>query len=90
LILIIKVMAQVIEFLSSPSSGIILKVAVVILMAVVILLLRLILNRIRLLEYKHVAVSYALAKSFGNGFSRYYYCKLNELKADYKFRMKGE
>ncbi len=47
-------------------------------------------NRIKLAEYKHVATMYALEKQFQNGFMEYYTEKLDQLKADNKFKLKGE
>ena len=51
---------------------------------------RRIFNSVKLLEYKQTATKQALGESLGSGFLDSYSKKLQELKSDYKFKMKGE
>jgi hypothetical protein len=51
---------------------------------------RRIIHTVKLLEFKQIATRHALAETMGNGFTKYYEDKLDELKADNKFKIKGE
>jgi hypothetical protein len=48
---------------------------------------RIILRRIKLSEFKHVATIHALSKSLGNGFIEYYKDKLESLIEEYNFKI---
>jgi hypothetical protein len=45
---------------------------------------------VKLLQYKQIATKHALGESLGNGFLDSYNKKLEELKSDNKFIVKGE
>jgi len=51
---------------------------------------RSIFHSVKLLEYKQTATKQALGESLGNGFLNSYNKKLEELKSDNKFIIKGE
>lgn len=51
---------------------------------------RRIFNSVKLLEFKQIATKHALGESLGNGFLKSYEQKLQELKNDNKFKIKGE
>jgi hypothetical protein len=51
---------------------------------------RRIIHSVKLLEYKQTATKHALGESLGNGFLNSYNRKLDELKSDNKFIIKGE
>jgi hypothetical protein len=51
---------------------------------------RRIFHSVKLLEYKQIATKHALGESLGNGFLDSYKKKLDELKSDNKFIIKGE
>jgi hypothetical protein len=51
---------------------------------------RRIFNSVKLLEFKQIATRHALGESLGNGFLKSYEYKLQELKNDNKFKIKGE
>lgn len=51
---------------------------------------RRIFHSVKLLEYKQIATKHALGVWLGNGFLNSYNNKLDELKSDNKFIIKGE
>ncbi len=51
---------------------------------------RRIFHSVRLLEYKQTATKHALGESLGSSFLDSYNNKLEELKSDNKFKIKGE
>jgi hypothetical protein len=51
---------------------------------------RRLLNRQKLIEYKQIAMNFALGESLRNGYKDRYEEKLEELKQDNKFIIKGE
>lgn len=53
---------------------------------VLIIQLKLILRRIRLSEFKHIATVHALGKSLGNGFIEHYRSKLDDLIGEFNFK----
>ncbi len=83
-------MEQIISILKNPSLEGILGVFI----SAGILLIynqgRRIFNSVKLLEFKQIATRHALGESLGSGFLKSYEYKLEELKNDNKFKIKGE
>ncbi len=54
--------------------------------AVLMIQLRIIMRRIRLSEFKHIATIHALGRSLGNGFNEHYKTKLEDLIEEFNFK----
>jgi hypothetical protein len=55
-------------------------------MFILIIQVRIIMRRIRLSEFKHIATVHALGKSLGNGFMEHYKHKLDDLIDEFNFK----
>jgi hypothetical protein len=79
-------MDYIINLISDPNIDNILRFLITLLMIILLVNVRIILRRIRLSEFKHVATIHALSKSLGNGFLGYYKDKLHALIEEYNFK----
>jgi hypothetical protein len=79
-------MENLTNLISNPTLDNILRLVLSAGMTILIIQVRIILRRIRLSEFKHVAVVHALSKSLGNGFMDYYKGKLDEMIEEFNFK----
>ena len=79
-------MDNIVNLISDAKFDNILRFLLTILMLALLVNVRIILRRIRLSEFKHVATIHALSKSLGNGFMEYYKDKLHALVEEYNFK----
>ncbi len=79
-------MENIINFISNTTLDNLLRFVIAGGMFLLFIQGRIILRRIRLSEFKHVATIHALSKSFGNGFMEYYKDKLESLIEEYNFK----
>lgn len=78
------------KLIADPTVKNILTLLIFVLVAAIFFYIRYFLRRLNLLEMKHEATNYAIGKSFGNGYENYYIAKLNELKAEFIFKIGKE
>ena len=83
-------MEQIITILKNPSLEGILGLLISAGLLLIYNQGRRIFNSVKLLEFKQIATKHALGESLGNGFLKSYENKLQELKNDNKFKIKGE
>ncbi len=79
-------MENIINLISNTTLDNLLRIAISAGMLVLVIQGRIILRRIKLSEFKHVATVHALSKSLGNGFIEYYKDKLESLIEEYNFK----
>ena len=79
-------MENLVNIISNPTFDNVLRFAISAGLFVLIVQVRIIMRRIRLSEYKHIATIHALGKSLGNGFKDYYKEKLEDLIEEYNFK----
>jgi hypothetical protein len=79
-------MENIINFISNPTLDNFMRFVLAGGMLLLLIQGRIILRRIKLSEFKHVATIHALSKSLGNGFIEYYRDKLESLIEEYNFK----
>ena len=79
-------MENLTNLISNPTLENILRFMLSGAMFILLIQVRIIIRRIRLSEFKHIATIHALSKSFGNGFLEDYKLKLDDLIDEYKFK----